>query len=85
MIEMSFVSLFMLVFFIVLVIIGFSAAVKFARLLKRPHETRLPEVASVIKEREVIRQIVKIRCPYCSTLYDETYDNCPHCGGKRKT
>lgn len=84
MIAISFVGLFTLVFFIVLVIIGLSAAARFARLLKRPHETRLPEVASVIREREVIRQIVKIRCPYCSNLYDETYDNCPHCGGKRK-
>ncbi|MDH5418844.1 MAG: hypothetical protein OEY47_00120 [Candidatus Bathyarchaeota archaeon] len=38
----------------------------------------------VVKEREIIREIVKIRCPYCNNLYDEKYDKCPHCGGKRK-
>jgi hypothetical protein len=34
----------------------------------------------VIKEKEVI---VKIRCPYCHNLYDETFDKCPYCGGRR--
>lgn len=29
------------------------------------------------------REIVKIRCPYCGNLYDQTLDNCPHCGGGR--
>jgi len=37
---------------------------------------------SVVKEREIIREIVKIRCPYCGNLYDETLDKCPHCGAK---
>jgi len=32
----------------------------------------------VVKEKEVI---VKVRCPYCHKLYDETLDVCPHCGG----
>jgi ssDNA-binding Zn-finger/Zn-ribbon topoisomerase 1 len=27
--------------------------------------------------------IIKIRCPYCHNIYDETMDKCPHCGGKR--
>jgi len=34
----------------------------------------------IIREKEVI---VKVRCPYCSHLYDETLDRCPHCGGRR--
>jgi len=34
----------------------------------------------IIKEKEVI---VKIRCPYCHNLYDETLDKCPYCGGRR--
>jgi len=25
--------------------------------------------------------IIKIRCRYCGTPYDETLDKCPHCGG----
>jgi len=38
------------------------------------------------REREIIREkevIVKIRCPYCRGTYDETLDECPHCGAKR--
>ncbi|MGB8779363.1 MAG: hypothetical protein WCD81_01795 [Candidatus Bathyarchaeia archaeon] len=38
------------------------------------------------KEKEIITQtkvIVKVKCPYCTNLYDETLDRCPHCGGKR--
>jgi hypothetical protein len=35
-------------------------------------------VKEIIKEKEVI---VKVRCPYCKNLYDETLDKCPHCGG----
>lgn len=27
--------------------------------------------------------LVKIRCPYCGGLYDETLDKCPNCGGTR--
>jgi len=36
-----------------------------------------------IKEKEIIKKvIVKIRCPYCQNLYDESLNKCPHCGGK---
>jgi hypothetical protein len=31
----------------------------------------------IVKEKEVI---VKVRCPYCRKLYDETLNTCPHCG-----
>jgi len=38
----------------------------------------------VVKEREVIvKEIVKIRCPYCRKLYDESNDKCPNCGASR--
>lgn len=37
-------------------------------------------VKEIIKETQVI---VKIRCRYCSQLYDEALDKCPHCGGLR--
>lgn len=39
-----------------------------------------------VREREIIRMkevIVKVRCPYCHGLYDETLDVCPRCGGNR--
>jgi hypothetical protein len=35
----------------------------------------------VVKEREVIREIVKVRCRHCGNLYDERDNRCPHCGG----
>lgn len=35
------------------------------------------------KETVVLREIVKIRCQYCGKLYDETLNNCPHCGAGR--
>jgi hypothetical protein len=35
----------------------------------------------LVKEREVIREIVKVRCSHCGNLYDERQDRCPHCGG----
>lgn len=31
----------------------------------------------------IIREIVKIRCPYCGSLYNEPEDKCPNCGGRR--
>jgi hypothetical protein len=54
-----------------------------------PHEEpyRLqPEGPHPAKEREIIREkevIVKIRCPYCNGAYDETLNECPHCGARR--
>jgi hypothetical protein len=38
---------------------------------------------SPIIEKETIKEIVKIRCPFCANLYDEKIDKCPHCGGNR--
>ena len=39
-----------------------------------------------VREKEIIREkevIIKVKCPYCGKLYNETFDVCPHCGGKR--
>lgn len=33
-----------------------------------------------VMEKEVIREVVKIKCPYCGQLYDQTEDKCPNCG-----
>jgi uncharacterized Zn-finger protein len=43
-----------------------------SKLIEQPNEEKI-----VTKEKEVI---VKIRCPYCHGLFDETLNNCPHCG-----
>ena len=37
-------------------------------------------VKEVYKEREVIREIVKIRCRHCSRTFNEISDRCPYCG-----
>ncbi|MGM0596121.1 MAG: hypothetical protein ACQES9_03700 [Myxococcota bacterium] len=35
--------------------------------------------------KEIIqREIVRIPCPYCSSLVDNTLTKCPHCGGDLK-
>jgi len=70
------------VFVLVFIIIVISVAINFYRVLRKPVQSEEP--GAVVKEREIIREIVKIRCPYCNNLYDEKYDKCPHCGGKRK-
>ena len=41
-----------------------------------------PAQPVVIREREVIKEIVKVRCGHCGNLYDERQDRCPHCGGR---
>jgi hypothetical protein len=44
------------------------------------------EPEKTLKEKEIIKEkevIVKIRCPYCHNLYDETLNECPHCGAER--
>ena len=33
----------------------------------------------VYKEKETIRELIKIRCSHCGTLFEERLDRCPHC------
>lgn len=42
-----------------------------------------PSAAPVIKEREVIREVVMIPCKYCGTLMPQTETVCPNCGARR--
>jgi cell division protein FtsN len=35
-----------------------------------------------VRETEVIREIVKIKCPYCGQLYDQMEGKCPNCGAR---
>ena len=44
----------------------------------------LEEKRRVVREREIVREIVKIRCQFCGNLYDESTDRCPYCGGHRR-
>ena len=77
--------MFSIVFTLVFIFIVVAVIVNFYRLLKRPAQTPTAESPTIVKEREIIKEIVKIRCPYCNNLYDEKYDKCPHCGGKRRS
>ena len=43
------------------------------------------QVNQIVREKEIIMQkevIVKIRCPYCKTPFNETLDKCPNCGAR---
>lgn len=42
---------------------------------------QLPSASPVVREVIQTQVVVKIRCSYCGTLYDETLDKCPNCGG----
>jgi len=79
----TFSFMFSLIFVLVFVFIIFSVIINFYRLVRKPAQPQSDEPAAIVKEREIIKEIVKIRCPYCNNLYDEKYDKCPHCGGKR--
>ena len=44
----------------------------------------IPPVAQlVIREKEIIREIVRIPCKYCQGLMDQTLTTCPNCGATR--
>ena len=39
------------------------------------------EKENPVKEREVIiKEIIKVKCPYCGALVDQGVDRCPNCG-----
>jgi hypothetical protein len=42
-----------------------------------------PSAQPVIKEKEVVREVVMIPCKYCGALMDQTLTVCPNCGAKR--
>ncbi len=42
-----------------------------------------PTASTLIKEKEVIREVVMIPCKYCGSLMPQTETACPHCGAKR--
>jgi hypothetical protein len=42
-----------------------------------------PAAQAVIKEKEIVHQVVMIPCKYCGALMDQLVTVCPNCGGKR--
>jgi len=39
---------------------------------------------NVVYEKETIKEIVKVPCPYCGTLVENTATKCPSCGAPSK-
>jgi len=73
-------TLFQILFVIVFLLAVFTIIY---RIIKGRNPEQKEIVPTVIKEREIIKEIVKIRCSYCNNLYNETEDKCPNCGGKK--
>ena len=46
-------------------------------------QVTLPNAQPVIREKEIIRQVVMIPCKYCGGLMDQMATVCPNCGAKR--
>lgn len=42
-----------------------------------------PVATPIVKEREVIREVVMVPCKYCGTLFPQMETVCPHCGARR--
>jgi hypothetical protein len=50
--------------------------------LEIPPDVQGHQQPQVIREREITREVVKVRCRYCGSLFEETQDKCPYCGGR---
>jgi hypothetical protein len=37
----------------------------------------------IIREKEIVREVVQIPCKYCNGLMDQTLTTCPHCGASK--
>lgn len=42
---------------------------------------RTPVITPQREVKEIIKEIVKIKCPYCGMLVEHTLVRCPNCGG----
>jgi flagellar basal body-associated protein FliL len=79
----SMFSMFWIFFVLVFVIIVASIVLTFWKMIKsgKIQDQTSSEAQPIVKEKEIIREVVKIRCSYCGNLYDENQDKCPYCGG----
>ena len=56
--------------------------------LMKPEKSKMtepepqPAQPAIVREREVIREIVKVKCSHCGNLYDQIEDKCPYCRGR---
>jgi hypothetical protein len=71
------------IFVVISFILGFRRMLKYGGRLEDQGFSEAPQNPQVVMEKEIIREVVKIRCSYCGTLYDVNLDKCPDCGAKR--
>jgi hypothetical protein len=46
------------------------------------YSTTFPQPTHYIeREKVIIKEIVKLKCPYCGMLVDQVLSECPNCGG----
>jgi DNA-directed RNA polymerase subunit RPC12/RpoP len=79
-------SLFWVFFIIIAILIVASFVLSFWRSMKAGSSVEnqvFSQPQQPVTEKEVIREVIKIRCPYCGSLYDESLTACPTCGAKR--
>jgi flagellar basal body-associated protein FliL len=79
-------TLFIVVFIIIVALIICIFVFNFWRMakeVKAQDQTFTQPTQPSVVEKEIVREVVKIRCPYCGNLYDEDQDKCPTCGAKR--
>jgi uncharacterized membrane protein len=82
--EPIFFTFFIVIFVVVFIMIFLTVILSFLRMMKSSGQKQtLSENQPAMKEREVIREIIKIRCPYCGNLYEEKEDKCPYCGARK--
>ncbi len=63
---------------------------KYGGVSSKPVPSPAPAPVTIIQQgsvketiiKEVVREIVKIKCPYCGVLVDHTLSQCPNCSGK---
>jgi len=44
-----------------------------------------PSSTEIVREREIIKEVVMIPCRYCSGLMPQTSTFCPNCGARRQS
>jgi len=76
-------TLFFAFFFVIVAIAIVSTILRVIGFSRRGVFATTSDAQQPVVEREIIHEIVKVRCPYCGNLYDETEDKCPHCGGTK--
>ena len=80
---MDMFPLFAIAFAVIFILAIVSIIIGIVQSIRKSQRRPTFENQQVVKEREIVREIVKIRCSYCGNLYDEKLDKCPHCGGKK--